>query len=112
MTATAKIFTTGNSQAVRLPKAFRVQGSEVWISKDAISGVITLRPKDEDQRKKNLDELFRLIREEPFTEDFIPPRDDEIRPNPFADWEAPAQSKQAKPAKVAKPAKRVVKAAA
>ena len=112
MTATAKIFTTGNSQAVRLPKAFRVQGSEVWISKDAISGVITLRPKDEDQRKKNLDELFRLIREEPFTEDFIPPRDDEVRPNPFADWEAPAPSKHAKPAKVAKPAKRVVKAAA
>ena len=28
---TAKIFTTGNSQAVRLPKAFRMQGDEVWI---------------------------------------------------------------------------------
>ncbi len=36
MTATAKIFTTGNSQAIRLPKAFRVQASEVWISKDDI----------------------------------------------------------------------------
>ena len=112
MIATAKIFTTGNSQAIRLPKAFRVHASEVWISKDDISGVITLRPKDEDQRKKNLDELFRLIREQPFTEDFIPPRDDEIRPNPFADWEAPAPSEPAKPAKVAKRAKRVVKAAA
>lgn len=112
MIATAKIFTTGNSQAVRLPKAFRVQASEVWISKDDISGVITLRPKDEDQRQKNLDELFRLIREQPFTEDFIPPRDDEIRPNPFADWEAPAPSEPTKPAKVAKRAKRVVKAAA
>ena len=112
MTATAKIFTTGNSQAIRLPKAFRVQASEVWISKDDISGVITLRPKNEDQRKKTLDELFKLIREQPFTEDFIPPRDNEIRPDPFADWEVPAPSKPAKPAKVAKAAKRVPKAAA
>ena len=112
MTATAKIFTTGNSQAIRLPKAFRVQASEVWISKDDISGVITLRPKNEDQRKKNLDELFKLIREQPFTEDFIPPRDNEIRPDPFADWEAPTSSKPAKPAKVAKTANRVPKAAA
>ena len=112
MIATAKIFTTGNSQAIRLPKAFRVQASEVWISKDDISGGITLRPKNEDQRKKNLDELFKLIREQPFTEDFIPPRDNEIRPDPFADWEEPAPSKPAKPAKVAKAAKRVPKAAA
>lgn len=112
MIATAKIFTTGNSQAVRLLKAFRVQASEVWISRDDISGVITLRPKDEDQRRKNLDELFRLIRDQPFTEDFISPRDSEIRPDPFADWEAPAPSKTAKPAKVTKRAKRVVKAAA
>jgi virulence-associated protein VagC len=29
MTVIAKIFTTGNSQAVRLPKAFRLQASEV-----------------------------------------------------------------------------------
>ena len=115
MTATAKIFTTGNSQAIRLPKAFRVQASEVWISKDDISGVITLRPKNEDQRKKNLDDLFKLIREQPFTEDFISPRENEIRPDPFADWEVPAPSKPAKPAKVAKVAKaanRVLTAAA
>lgn len=111
MIATAKVFTTGNSQAIRLPKAFRVQGSEVWITKDDISGVITLRPKDEDQRRKNLDELFKLIRELPFTEDFIPPRDDEIRPDPFADWEVPAPPKTARPAKVNKRAKPVVKAA-
>lgn len=111
MTATAKVFSTGNSQAIRLPKAFRIQASEVWISKDDISGVITLRPKDEDQRKKNLDELFRLIREQPFTEDFIPPRDDAIRPNPFADWEAPVLSARAKPAKGSKRTKRIGKAA-
>jgi antitoxin VapB len=111
MIATAKVFTTGNSQAIRLPKAFRVQGSEVWISKDDISGVITLRPKDEDQRRKNLDELFRLIRELPFTEDFIPPRDNEVRLDPFADWEAPVLSKTAQRAKAIKRTKPVVKAA-
>jgi antitoxin VapB len=102
MIATAKVFITGNSQAVRLPKAFRVEVPEVWISKDDTSGVITLRPKDDVQRKKNLDELFRLIREAPFTEDFIPQRDDESRPNPFAEWEAPARLEPSKPAKRAK----------
>ena len=112
MQATAKVFTTGNSQAIRLPKAFRVDVPEVWISKDDISGVITLRPKDDVQRKKNLEELFRLIREVPFTEDFIPPRDDEDRPNPFADWEAPVSPKPPKPAKVATRAKGAGKATA
>ena len=33
MTATAKLFWTGNSQAVRLPKEFRFEGKEVRISK-------------------------------------------------------------------------------
>lgn len=32
-TATAKIFWTGNSQAIRLPKAFRFDGNEVTIKK-------------------------------------------------------------------------------
>jgi antitoxin VapB len=115
MQATAKVFATGNSQAIRLPKAFRVQATEVWISKDAVSGAITLRPKHEDQRQKNLEELFRLIQENPFKEDFIPPRDNEIRPDPFADWQADDLSEPAKPTKVAtapKRGKRVTKAAA
>lgn len=111
MIATAKIFTTGNSQAIRLPKAFRVQASEVWISKDDISGVITLRPKNEDQRKKNLKELFQLIREQPFTEDFIPPRDNEIRPDPFADWVVVAPSKSSRSGLATPRNKRVVKTA-
>jgi len=81
----AKVFSTGNSQAVRLPKAFRLDVLEVWLSKDDVTGAITMRPKNDDQRNKNLEELFRLIREQPFTEDFIPPRDDEYRPNPLDD---------------------------
>lgn len=31
---TAKLFTSGGSQAVRLPKAYRFEGSEVMISRD------------------------------------------------------------------------------
>ena len=34
MTATAKLFTHGGSQAVRLPKAFRFEGKEVAIRKE------------------------------------------------------------------------------
>ena len=38
--ATAKVFTTGNSQAIRLPKAFRLDAEEVWISKSK-DGILT-----------------------------------------------------------------------
>ena len=34
MTATAKLFTHGGSQAVRLPKAFRFEGTEVSVRRD------------------------------------------------------------------------------
>lgn len=97
MHTTAKVFTTGNSQAVRLPKAFRVDVAEMWIAKNDVTGEITLKPKDEDQRKRNLKELLKLIKENPFTEDFIPPRDDAWRPNPFADWVEPMPEQGAKP---------------
>jgi antitoxin VapB len=38
----AKVFKHGNSQAVRLPKEFRVQGDEVEVSR--VGRVIILRP--------------------------------------------------------------------
>ena len=109
MEVVAKVFSTGNSQAVRLPKAFRLDVPEVWLSKDDVTGAITMRPKNDDRRNKNLEELFRLIREQPFTEDFIPPRDEECRPNPFED-SGPAEP--IKPATVAKRSLRVGKASA
>lgn len=40
---TAKVFKHGNSQAVRLPKDFRVEGDEVEVSR--VGRVIILRPK-------------------------------------------------------------------
>jgi len=33
MSAKAKVFMSGRSQAIRLPKEFRVQGSEVYLSR-------------------------------------------------------------------------------
>ena len=89
MPATAKVFSTGNSQAVRLPKAFRVDVTEMWITKNDVTGEITLKPKDEDQRQRNLQKLFRMIEEDPFTEDFIPERVIEEACNPFEEWAKP-----------------------
>ena len=39
---TARVFTNGNSQAVRLPKAFRLEARTVFIRKDATTGDIVL----------------------------------------------------------------------
>lgn len=41
---TAKIFTNGRSQAVRLPKEFRMPGDDVFIKK--IGNIVILIPKD------------------------------------------------------------------
>ena len=48
MGQTAKLFKNGRSQAVRLPAAFRFEGKEVFIRKDAATGDIILsqRPRD------------------------------------------------------------------
>ena len=40
---TAKVFTTGRSQAVRLPKAYRFDTNEVTIEK--VGNAVVLRPK-------------------------------------------------------------------
>ena len=49
MTAKAKVFQSGHSQAVRLPKAFRFKNvSEVWVTRSK-NGGITLTPKEDDR---------------------------------------------------------------
>lgn len=42
MTLTAKIFTTGRSQAVRLPYEFRFEEKEVYIRRDPATGDVIL----------------------------------------------------------------------
>jgi len=96
MLATAKVFTNGNSQAIRLPKAFRVDVDEMWIARNEVTGEITLKPKDTAiLRQRRLDALMAAIAENPLPDDFLsdasrlnnPPK------NPFADWEAPSAEK-------------------
>lgn len=42
MTQTAKIFTTGRSQAVRLPREFRFDEKEIYIRRDPLTGDVIL----------------------------------------------------------------------
>lgn len=66
---TAKLFTNGRSQAVRLPKPYRFEGNEVYIKK--IRGGVLLMPKDQsiwDVWETNLmkyDTLFMTDRNQP-----------------------------------------------
>jgi antitoxin VapB len=91
MLATAKVFTNGNSQAIRLPKAFRVDVDEMWIARNEVTGEITLKPKDtQTLRQRRLDALMAAIAENPLPDDFLSDASRQNKPpqNPFADWEA------------------------
>ena len=68
MTRTAKLFKNGRSQAVRLPKEFRMPGDEVYIERRG--GLVILRPKE----AVNWDEFF--ARPSPFPSDFLAKRRD------------------------------------
>ena len=83
MIATAKVFTTGNSQAIRLPKAFRVNASEVWITKTDNAGGMTIQPKP---TKDDLQLFLAELRALPPSDEFLVPRDDAPGPSPFEDW--------------------------
>lgn len=56
MTARAKLFTHGGSQAVRLPKAFRFEGTEVTVRKEGDR--VILEPL---KAKETWDELFKRM---------------------------------------------------
>ncbi len=89
MLNTAKVFTTGNSQAIRLPKAFRVEAREMWISKNEGTGEITLRPKP---MPDGLALLFAQLQELPQTAEFLPERDDAPRGSPFDESDQDARA--------------------
>ncbi len=81
MLATAKVFTNGRSQAIRLPKAFRVDVDEMWIARNEVTGEITLKPKDTERlRKRRLDALMAAIAENPLPDNFL--SDDSRQNNP------------------------------
>lgn len=74
MTQLAKVFQNGRSQAIRIPKEFRVDTQEVFIEK--VGETLIIRPK-----KENKWESFFLLLDEVDTSDFLidrvqPPLDD------------------------------------
>ena len=82
---TAKLFTTGRSQAVRLPRDFRFEGAEVFIRRDLKTGDVIL-----SARPANWDGLFALYAKDDAPADFMgagdrhQPQQDR---DPFAGWE-------------------------
>ncbi len=57
MTVTAKVFQSGNSQAIRLPKAWRLTTATVQIEKTG-RGLLILDPKAEVKRVRALAKLY------------------------------------------------------
>ena len=65
MITTAKIFTNGRSQAIRLPKEYRFNDTEVYINK--IDDIVIIIPKE---KKKEI--LLKSL--DKFTDDFMDDR--------------------------------------
>lgn len=81
---TAKLFTTGRSQAVRLPAEFRFEGKEVYIRRDPESGDVIL-----SKRPSSWDGLFALYGDGAVPDDFMGAEDraqPETDRDPFAGW--------------------------
>lgn len=66
MTQTAKLFTNGRSQAVRLPAAFRFDTKEVFIRKDPRTGDVIL-----SRKPTTWDGFFNALQGADVPEDFL-----------------------------------------
>lgn len=66
MTQRAKLFVTGRSQAVRLPREFRFEGEEVFIRRDPASGDVVL-----SRRPESWDGFLALCQTTEVPEDFM-----------------------------------------
>jgi antitoxin VapB len=82
---TAKLFTTGRSQAVRLPAEFRFEGREVFVRRDSKTGDVILSRKPD-----SWDGLFELYGKGDVSSDFLERADRNQPPqdrDPFEGWE-------------------------
>jgi antitoxin VapB len=70
MRTKAKIFTTGRSQAVRLPAAFRFDSKEVYVDRDPRTGDVIL-----SRRPAKWSELFAALDKAGVPDDFLEDRD-------------------------------------
>ncbi len=83
MADTAKIFITGRSQAVRLPREYRFEGNEVYIRRDPSTGDVVL-----SRRPENWDGFFALDATTQVPADFMDEADRNQGPqdrDPFSD---------------------------
>jgi antitoxin VapB len=70
MRAKARVFTTGRSQAIRLPAAFRFDSKEVYVDRDPVTGDVIL-----SRRPAKWGELFAALDKAGIPEDFLEDRD-------------------------------------
>ena len=75
MARTAKLFTNGRSQAVRLPAEFRFEGNEVFIRRDEETGEVVLSPSDD-----SWDKFIAMVKESDLPSDFMDDRRDTPAP--------------------------------
>lgn len=83
MRQTAKLFNNGRSQAVRLPAAFRFEGTEVFVRRDAATGDVIL-----SARPDNWDGFFAAIKNLQVPDDFLSAEERfqaDVPRDPFAD---------------------------
>ena len=84
MSKTAKLFTSGGSQAVRLPAEFRFPGTQVYVRRDPLSGDIILSSGPRSSWREFMSARARLA---PLPDDFLAPRNQSSQDrNPFEDW--------------------------
>lgn len=85
MLKTAKLFTTGGSQAVRLPAEFRFDGDKVWVRRDDLTGDVILS----SQPRTSWAEFVRLRTQlGPLPADFLDERQQSSQTrDPFDTWQ-------------------------
>jgi len=71
MPDTAKLFMNGRSQAVRLPRDYRFECTEVYIRKDPVSGDVII-----SEKPASWDGFFELLDEVDIPDDFLMDRDE------------------------------------
>lgn len=71
----ARVFKNGRSQAVRIPAEFRFKTDEVYIERNPETGAITL---SEKPPRPSWDEIFKMLDEAGFPEDFMADREQGI----------------------------------
>ena len=84
MTQKTKLFISGNSQAVRLPKEFRLDEDEIYIRRDANTGdiILSLRP-------TSWEDFFKLRAKTTVPDDFLRDREraqSNAPRDPFEGW--------------------------